>query len=67
MNREPIFGRNAKAFAIQFAFVIIFLVLFAGPVRNGIGSLLCDGLSFCSSAQEQQRAIERRLSLSPQQ
>lgn len=32
--REPFFGRNAKPWAIQMAFLIFFLVVLAGPLRG---------------------------------
>lgn len=58
MKREPIFGHNAKAFAIQFAFLLLFIFLLAGPLRGFFGNVLCDGIGFCSTEMERQRAIE---------
>lgn len=59
MSREPFFGKNAKAFAVQFGFLLIFIFLLAGPIRSFIGGVLCDGVGFCSSEMERQQATER--------
>lgn len=54
MNREPFFGSNARAWFIQLAFVIAFVVL-AGPfLKQWIGDGLCYGLNFCSKEQRAQ-------------
>lgn len=62
MNREPIFGRNAKAFAIQFAFALLILFTAAPYAGKFVADLGCRAIGLCSP-----EARERIHGLSPQQ